>query len=621
MKKNFLRALSMLLSAVILTQSFFAGNPNVDGGGGGLRRANRNNGWVVSSRNNDFISTADGLRTYIVNATTGRPVTNAIDITNYNIATSNIVNYRQKTKFDYKHVSSALNFTTTYSYINPTTPLPRIVSSSMSGGSSASRVEAIREWFSDINHFSWVVAQFGFTPEELSSNGYKLALEPMAYFRYESVNYAMTATEAALFDQLSGGSLNYRVGALTRQNLPLAIFLETDEFVNSEFRINAWTGTRTSRVPNEDIIRQLGIGYVNFFSETPRLETEGGASFAYPTDTWVVTPFRLANVQHSGGNWIESSAITSRNPATATITINGTRYSIPNIYIPAGGEQLVWVKWKTPSTPRTLTATATSTRGYFFNRQNTGTANRYASTINATIEIYDNDMESEPPDPTLDDTQQSIGYAPTNADNTRRGMTSSGNPSGAWYVWDCNVVQVDGEYHFEFHKIMYRAEISGGNVNLTPDFCNPTAYTRNYQTFMKSGYGVNISTDPFIRITVTHERTGATSTNTYHSATATNYATAPQYVSVWFREFGYQSYNRQLEQVNNRFVFRRNRFSTYNSRVHYTPWWLADGTNYDVIASSDNAYTPAGRLTVLTASNPLVIEGVFMDDWHIAATR
>ena len=37
---------------------------------------------------------------------------------------------------------------------------------------------------------------------------------------------AVTATEAALYDQLSGGSLRSRLPSVAFQNLPLALFLE-----------------------------------------------------------------------------------------------------------------------------------------------------------------------------------------------------------------------------------------------------------------------------------------------------------------------------------------------------------------------------------------------------------
>jgi hypothetical protein len=138
---------------------------------------------------------------------------------------------------------------------------------------------------------------------------------------------------------------------------------------------------------------------------------------------------------------------------------------------------------------------------------------------------------------------------------------------------------------------------------------------------MKSGYGMNISAEPFIRISTTHEGTGATSAAVHFSPTATGFAAAPQYVFAYFREFNFGVYNRQLESENNRFVFRRNRFSTFDNRVHYTPWWLPDGTDYDVVVSSQYAFTPAGRLSVSGVSNSITIEGNLIHDWRIVASR
>lgn len=39
----------------------------------------------------------------------------------------------------------------------------------------------------------------------------------------------MTATEAALYDQMVSGDLYRRMNALTHQNLPLALFLEVPD--------------------------------------------------------------------------------------------------------------------------------------------------------------------------------------------------------------------------------------------------------------------------------------------------------------------------------------------------------------------------------------------------------
>jgi hypothetical protein len=340
MQIKIIKALSLILSVILLTVNISALEPNIDGGEGGLGQGSNDNGWAVASTSNGYIYDADGLRVYIVNSSTGRPVSSAIDITNYSIAKNNVRNFQGQTKFDYKHINESLNFSTFYDYTKPATPLPRIVSNNLAGNTSSTRVAAIKEWFTNFNSYSWVISQFGFSLSDMQANGYKLAIEPIAYFRYGGYNYAMTATEAALFDKLAGGALSSKLAPLTRQNLPLAVFLEHDEFVSSSYRINEWEGTRSSYVPNDDIIRQLGIGYISYAEGSGVTPQTGTANFSYPTDTWVVTPFRLCNVRWGNNSWVSDEAVTSRKPAEAQVIIDGLEYKITDIYIPRAVSRL-----------------------------------------------------------------------------------------------------------------------------------------------------------------------------------------------------------------------------------------------------------------------------------------
>jgi hypothetical protein len=398
----------MLLTIIVLSQSVYADiDTNLDGGGGNLGQGSTNNGWAVSSTGGGLIYDADGLRVYIVNSSTGHPVSNAIDITKYDISNTDIRNGQGTTKFDYNHVNPHLNFNNAYQPIKAPNSLPRIISNTMTANAAAdaARIEAIREWFTDHNHYEWTISQFGFSMAEMQAAGYKIAIEPIAYFRYQGYNYAMTATEAALFDDLASGALSSAMGPLTRQNLPLALFLEDDAFINSPFRINEWGGSTNSYASNGDILNQLGIGLISVFDGDFELHggTSSTASFSYTTDTWVVTSFRLCNIEGGG---TPGHPITSRNPATAQIMINGTTYNISNIYIPRGGEQLIWAKWKTPSTPQTVTGVVAGSKGLIYDIQ----SSTYVDFLTVNIDIYDNDMERTPPDPTLDDTATRIVY-------------------------------------------------------------------------------------------------------------------------------------------------------------------------------------------------------------------
>jgi hypothetical protein len=297
-------------------------------------------------------------------------------------------------------------------------------------------------------------------------------------------------------------------------------------------------------------------------------------------------------------------------------------YKILNIYIPAGDEQRIWVKWKTPSTPQKMTATVTASQGYFFDRRDVNLVSHYASSVVAEITIHSNVNDSEPPDPTLDDTAETMQYSAVGVSRARGGIIGIGRRSRTWHVWDCNLVSNNGQYGFQFNKINYTAEIDTSYIRIKPDTQNPTAYTRNNKTFMKSGYGINVEVEPRIRVTIEHERTGVTSTNTYYSPASTSFAATPQYLFAHFHEFSYSGKSRQLEKVNNKFVFKPNRFSTYNNRVHYSPWWLPDGTEYDILVNSEYGYAPTGRLSLYEVSdNSIVVEGTLFDDWAISKSR
>jgi hypothetical protein len=375
MKRKFIRAISLFVGLMMLTQSVYAGDPNIDGGGGGLGTGTSSNVWTVRSETGRSINNGDGLRVYLVNPFTGVPVSASIDITNHNVARSHMFNGQGKTKHEYNFVNDIINLTPTYNYVrvDGVQRLPRIIPANASNNTA--RIDAIKAWFLDRRNADWIFSQLGTNIDEVRAGGYLIGIEPIAYFRHNGIHHAMTATEAAVYDRTVNGRLRNTMGPLTHRNLPLALFLENDEFVESSFRINAWTGSRTASASNTNIIDQLGIGYIRYFP-APTETDPGAAAFSYPTDTWVVTSFRMCNIRRSGSSWIDAPAITLSNPASATITIGSTEYNIPNIYIPPGGEQLIWVKWRTPSTPQTITATARPSTGFLQNRQSTGINNR-----------------------------------------------------------------------------------------------------------------------------------------------------------------------------------------------------------------------------------------------------
>ncbi len=65
----------------------------------------------------------------------------------------------------------------------------------------------------------------GVSYDSLISGSYKLVVEPIGYFTFNGTFYAMTATEGALYNRLSGGALASKLPSTVHRNLPLALFL------------------------------------------------------------------------------------------------------------------------------------------------------------------------------------------------------------------------------------------------------------------------------------------------------------------------------------------------------------------------------------------------------------
>ncbi len=56
-----------------------------------------------------------------------------------------------------------------------------------------------------------------------------MLIEPVAYVTYQGTRVAFTATEAAKYNLLVGGTVRKKMPSLTHKNLPLALFLETSD--------------------------------------------------------------------------------------------------------------------------------------------------------------------------------------------------------------------------------------------------------------------------------------------------------------------------------------------------------------------------------------------------------
>ncbi|WP_242996571.1 hypothetical protein [Lacrimispora amygdalina] len=514
----------------------------------------------------------DGVRITVVDAKTGTAVSSPVDFTNH--SQNNVLHFGKVNKLQYKTGTAlSLRSGVAYSYIKPSTAMPTIVSSS--GGNN---IEAIKRYFCSEYACKMVAQHAGVNYEAMIAGQYKLLVEPIAYFTHNSQYYCMTATEAGLYDQLSGGALRKTMTSLTHKNLPLSMFLEY-----SDLGISAWTGNTTDKQSNADIISTLGVGIV-WFTEIPE-QPEGdieAPDVEYRTDTDVITAVTLTTNRN----------LTPDNPATVTFHIMGTNYRIRDIVIPAGDSQIVWVKWHTPSTPQTISITVS-------------VSGAYTAKDTFVAKIVDLN-EHIPPDPLATDTNPgySVPPLPTNPQKT----------TANWGVWSCYWVPVwvwcdhstdedpdaghwVDEGYWEFEYTGYSASITG-SMSLMPDDIVPTASGKT----MKSGYGVKT------------EVSATLSTNA-----SASHITYPQTAFSVFPEFNYQTYLRLLKRTSSgkiaRFTFRENEFSTYNRTVHFTPLWFPDATKYTVYTQVWDTWTPDGMLSV-NLNDYVSIQGSLYDDWY-----
>lgn len=545
-----------VLTLLLLPQRVWAaGEGNMEGGGGGMGSGSGASWWNPGD---------DGVRITVVDAETGAIQATPQDFSN--ISPGSILHFGKVSKLSYKSGTPlSIRSGSDYHYRTPARRIPTIVTSN--GGSN---ITAIKQYFCSEYAVQMVADASGIPYDTLICGDYKLVVEPLAYFTFRGNKYCMTATEAALYDQKCNGDLWDDMNSLTHKNLPLSIFLEY-----SDLGFPAWTGSRSERTSNANIISSLGIGIVKFADQ--RVEVDEPADFEYRVDTDVVTSITL----HSGRN------LTPSNPASVTFHIGGRSYQVNNIVIPAGDSQVVWVKWHTPSTPQTLDIRADVTRGS-------------TSQTHIRARIVDLD-DNPPPDPKATDTNP--GYAvPVLPTNSQRS-------SASWGVWSCYWVppiypEEDDEEEEEipgywaYRYSWYSASISG-DMTLMPDDIVPTAVGKT----MKSGYGVKINAS------------GVLST----SAPTSHYSMAQTALST-FPEFNYQTYSRLLQGsggMNYSFVFKPNEYSTLGRGVHFTPIWFPDGKRYTVYTRVWDAWTPAGMLSV-NLSDYVNIQGNMFDDWYSA---
>ncbi|PWL55835.1 MAG: hypothetical protein DBY38_00655 [Clostridium cadaveris] len=565
----FLLCLMLIIFSVPISV-FAEGDGNFDGGGGGMGNGSSQNFWNPGN---------DGVRITVIRCRDQMPVTTPIDFSNKN--QNNIkIHFGKKSKIQYRNGSSLQAYTSVYNYYIPSQPMPRIIGSS----SYTINIEATKKYFCSEYALKLIASLTGMNYENLISGDYKILIEPIAYMTFQGVYMAMTAHEAALYDEKLGGGLRAKMVSLSHKNLPLALFLQT-----SDLGFAAWSGSSNQKVSNTQIKAYLGLGVIRFSEADKGVDIDSN-SYEYRCDTDVITSITVNTDRRR----------TPDNPVSVTFRVNGQNYTVSNIYIPEGESQKVWFKWHTPKTPQTLNI-------------DVSISGASANKANITAQIVDL-KENTPPNPTANDKNSSFKTSsiPSKAPKT----------SATWGKWDCywepkwewqanwswvstgkntgywvdNGHWVDrGDWKYKW--ISYYAYLSA-NMNLQPDAKVPTAYSKT----MKSGYGINLNVN----------------SNLSSNAPSSSITGAQNAIS-YYPEFNYKTYNRVLEMItagySSSFQLRKNKYSTYNQRVHFTPIWYPDGI-YSVYAEVIDIWTPEGMLSV-NLNDYVNIKGSLYDDWHI----
>ena len=559
MKKK--QILASLLAAVIVLSLLAVpvlavGDGNIDSSDGGDSGGGSGSGMGTGSKQN-YWNNESGVRiTILKNGVKAY----SMDWSNQPEAGSVRRSFASKSKLDYLHGASLSMVVNQYTSTVVAAKMPTIV-----GGSGGNNIEAIKRYFTDQKIVGYVSNGTGVPYDELTGGDYKLLLEPVAYFTFRGTKWAMTATEAGKYDVLISGQLRAWMKSLTHKNLPLSMFLEKSD---TELGLQQWTGSRTGYQNNANIITYLGMGIVTF--KAAPVPVSNTYDYEFRTDTDVIVSFPVTS----------SCEITPDDCAYVTLNVGGVHYSRQFI-CPAGGTQLIWIRWHTPSEPQQMTMTAT------------GAGNPV--TLNVNIVKLE---EKTPPDPTYYD--RSDDFTPSAVPDYGNNRTTAW---GEWYArWMKTNNPLPGDGYWKFYYVTYSASLNIHSFSLTADNRCQTDYKVGGDTTMKSGYGIQVQVQPRVKA---------------GPGVAASYdITSVQNMVATFPEFHYETYNRLLEPIRaGVWAFKRNLGSYYGNRIHYTPLWFPDG-DYTVPVYVFDAWTPGGQLYA-TLSKSINIYDACLNDWYI----
>ena len=248
MKKTFMvvfLTLIMLLSGTLT--AYAEGSGNVDGGGGGLNQGTKAYNWPGNSY--------QGVRVTVVDAEAGGIVAGPMDFSNKNLSSvaGNMFSFGKVSKMQYRNGAALTLQTSGYTYYTPDNPMPQIISSN----SSKASIAQIKRYFCSEGAASMVAGKAGIDVVTLTNGSYKLVIEPVIYLIYNNLYFAMTTTEAGLYNRMVGGDLGTHFPTVVMKNLALALFLE-----KADLGFPAYTGSKTTARSTDEMIQTLGIGII-----------------------------------------------------------------------------------------------------------------------------------------------------------------------------------------------------------------------------------------------------------------------------------------------------------------------------------------------------------------------
>lgn len=394
----------------------------------------------VGSAGNYWTPGKEGIRVTVVDLD-GNQIGGTVDYSNSSLGSA-VYHFGRTTKMDYRNGYSLSLSTAGYDW-KSLYGLPKVISEN----GTLADMDAIKDFISTARILNQIASNAGIGFEDLIDGNHKIVIEPIAYFYYMGLPWAMTATEAALYDQQVVGDLCHRMGNLTHKQLPLSMFLST-----ADLHFPSYASSGGSLQSRATIIERLGLMIWSNDKETPGSVivenpiVDSPTHYDYHTDVDVYT---AAAIRNTGGD------ITSG--CTATLTITGDKgFSetvTTEVVNPANRYGYIWWKWHTPQEEQSLTMTV---------RFNKSTVKAVHPTITAAVTSID---LTEPPDPKP--TDQRNGWTlprQPDANNTaavvwhgwvygRQQISQpttetvyyyNENPASKWSIWS-SVVKVDAK--------------------------------------------------------------------------------------------------------------------------------------------------------------------------------